>query len=63
MIISTSMSPRKPKKHLDEEPIEPEVLAPSEEEILEISPPLEISPLAAPEDHIATGTTAVELAG
>ncbi len=59
MIISTSMSPRKPKKDLDEEPIEPEVLAPSEEEIPEIGPPLEVSPPTAPEDHIATGTTAV----
>ena len=57
MITSTSMSP--PKKDLDEEPIEPEVLAPSEEEIAEISPPPEMSPLAGPEDHHVTGTTAV----
>ena len=33
------MSPR--KKNLDEEPIEPEVSGPSDEEIAEINPPLE----------------------
>ena len=57
MIISTVMSPR--KKDLDEEPIEPEVLDASGEEIAEISPPPEASHRAAPEDHHATDTTAV----
>ena len=57
MIISTVMSPR--NKDLDEEPIEPEVLDPSEEEFAEISPPPEASHRAAPEDHHATDVTAV----
>ncbi len=57
MIISTVMSPR--KKDLDEEPIEPEVLDPSEEEIAESSPPLEVPPLAALENPHTSDTTAV----
>jgi RNA polymerase sigma-32 factor len=57
MIISTPMSPR--KKDLDEEPIEPEVLDPSEQEIAEISQPPKASHDPAPEDHHPTGTTAV----
>ena len=57
MKISTVMSPR--KKDLDEKPIEPEVLDPSEEEIAEISPPPEASHRAGPEDHHATDSTAV----
>ncbi len=57
MIISTDMSPR--KKNLDEEPIEPEVLDPSEDEIVDISPPLDVSHPVAPEDHQATSSTAV----
>ena len=57
MIISTSMSPR--KKDLDVEPIEPEVLDPSEEQLAEISPPPEVSPLAALEHSHAADTTAV----
>ena len=39
MIISTGMSPR--KKDLDEQPIEPEILDPSEEEMAGIGPPPE----------------------
>jgi RNA polymerase sigma-32 factor len=57
MIISTLMSPR--KKDLDEEPIEPEVLGPSEEQIAEISPPPTITQHTAPEDRQATDSTAV----
>ena len=57
MIISTGMSPR--KKELDEKPIEPKVLDPSEEEVAEISPPPEVPHRVAPEDPHATGTTAV----
>jgi len=57
MIISIAMSPR--KKDLNEEPIEPEVLDLSEQEIAEISPPPEASHSPAPEDHHPTGTTAV----
>ena len=59
MIISTSMSPRKHKKDLDEEPIEPEVLDPSKEETAEISPPPEVPYRAAPESPHTTDTTAV----
>jgi RNA polymerase sigma-32 factor len=51
------MSPR--KKDLDEEPIEPEVLDASGEEIAEISPPPEVSPLAALEHPHTADTTAV----
>ena len=57
MIISTGMSPR--KKDLDEKPIEPKVLDPSEEEVAEISPPPEVPHRVAPEDPHATDTTAV----
>ena len=57
MIISTVMSPR--NKDLDEEPIEPEVLDPSEEEIAEISPPPEASHGAAPGAPHATDITDV----
>ncbi|MEK7351201.1 MAG: RNA polymerase factor sigma-32 [Nitrospirota bacterium] len=57
MIFSTLMSLR--KKDLDEEPIEPEVLDPSEQKIAEISPPPEASHSPALEDHHSTGTTAV----
>ncbi len=57
MIFSTPMSPR--KKDLDEEPIEPEVLGPSEQEIAGISPPPEPSHRAAPDDHHPASTTAV----
>src|SRR5688572_23821742 len=57
MIISTVMSP--PKKDLDEEPIEPEVLAPSEEEIAKIGSPPEASHRIAQEDLHSTESTAV----
>ena len=57
MIISTVMSSR--NKDLDEEPIEPEIIDPSEEEIVEISPPPEVPPRVAPEDHHPTSSTAV----
>jgi RNA polymerase sigma-32 factor len=57
MIISTDMSPS--KKNHDEEPIEPEVLDPSEDEIVDISPPLDVSRPGAPEDHQPTSSTAV----
>ncbi|TKB65118.1 MAG: sigma-70 family RNA polymerase sigma factor [Nitrospira sp.] len=57
MIISTDMSPR--KKNLDEEPIEPEVLDPSEDEIVDISPPLDVSHPVAQEGHQPTSSTAV----
>ncbi|MDP1769333.1 MAG: RNA polymerase factor sigma-32 [Nitrospirota bacterium] len=51
------MSPR--DKDLDEEPLEPEVLEPSEEEISEISPPPEASHAATPIDGQAADITAV----
>jgi len=57
MIISTGMSPR--KKDLDEQPIEPEILDPSEGGIAEISPPPEAPQPAIQEDHLATDITAV----
>ena len=57
MIISTVMSPR--KKDRNEEPIEPEVLDPSEEEIAEISPPPEVHPLTSLEDPHPIESTAV----
>ena len=57
MIISTVMSPR--DKDLDKEPIEPEIVDPSEEEIAEISPPPDAFHRAAPEEHHATDITAV----
>ena len=57
MIISAGMSQR--KKDLDEEPIEPEVLDPSEEEISEIGPPPEVSHHAALETPHTPDTTAV----
>ena len=59
MIISTSMSPRKRKKELAVKLIEPEVLDPSEEQLAEISPPPEVSPLAALEHPQTADTTAV----
>ena len=51
------MSPR--DKDLDEEPLEPEVLDPSEEEIAEISPPPEASHGATPDGAQAADITAV----
>jgi RNA polymerase sigma-32 factor len=57
MVISTPMSPR--KKDLDVEPIEPDVLNPSEKQLAEISPPPEVSPLAALEHPHTADTTAV----
>jgi RNA polymerase sigma-32 factor len=51
------MSPR--DKDLDEEPLETEVLEPSEEEISEISPPPEASHGATPSDAQAADITAV----
>jgi RNA polymerase sigma-32 factor len=57
MIFSAVMSPR--KKNFDKEPIEPEVLDPSEEEIAEINPPPEVPHPIAPENHHATDITAV----
>jgi RNA polymerase sigma-32 factor len=57
MIISTSMSPR--KKDLDEQPIEPEILDPSEGGIAEIGPPPEAPQPTTPEHHLATDITAV----
>jgi RNA polymerase sigma-32 factor len=51
------MSPR--KKDLDVKPIEPEVLDPSEEQLAEISPPPEVSPLTALEHPHTADTTAV----
>ncbi|MDO8355769.1 MAG: RNA polymerase factor sigma-32 [Nitrospirota bacterium] len=51
------MSPR--DKDLDEEPLEPEVLDPSEEEIAEISPPPEASHGATPDGAQASDITAV----
>ncbi len=59
MIISTSMSPRKRKKELAVKLFEPEVLDPSEEQLAEISPPPEVSPLAALEHPHTADTTAV----
>ncbi len=57
MIISPVMS--RPKKDRDEGPIEPEALAPSEEEVTEVSPPPDLSPLVPPETPHDTDTTAV----
>ena len=57
MIISTGMRPR--KKDSDEELIEPEVLAPSEQEIAEIGPPPKMSHGIVSEDHHAVDSTAV----
>jgi RNA polymerase sigma-32 factor len=57
MIFSTVMSPR--KKDLDEKPIEPEVLDPSEEEIAEIGPSPEAPPYTALENPHPTESTAV----
>ncbi len=57
MIISTGMSPR--NKNLNEEPIEPEVLDPSDEEIAEIGPPPEASHPTAKEDPHTAESTAV----
>ncbi|TKB62463.1 MAG: sigma-70 family RNA polymerase sigma factor [Nitrospira sp.] len=58
MIISTGMSPR--NKNLNEEPIEPEVLDPSDEEIAEIGPPPEAShPTAKEAPHTAESTAVV----
>jgi RNA polymerase sigma-32 factor len=51
------MSPR--DKDLDEEPLEPEVLDPSEEEIAEISPPPEASHCITPDGAQAADITAV----
>jgi RNA polymerase sigma-32 factor len=51
------MSPR--DKDLDEEPLEPEVLEPSEEEIAEISPPPEASHGVTPDGAQAADITAV----
>jgi RNA polymerase sigma-32 factor len=51
------MSPR--NKDLNEDPIEPEVLDPSEEEIAAISPPPEVPRLAALESPHTTESTAV----
>jgi RNA polymerase sigma-32 factor len=49
----------RPQDELHEDPIEPEVLDPSEEEIAGISPPPDAAHRAAPEDHHAIDTTAV----
>lgn len=57
MIFSTVMSPR--KKDVGEEPIEPEVLDASGEEIVEINPPPEMPSLAALGNPHPTDTTAV----
>jgi RNA polymerase sigma-32 factor len=57
MIISTVMNPR--HKDLNEEPIEPEVLDPSEEEIAEIGPPPEVPLLTPLENPHPTESTAV----
>lgn len=57
MIISTVMNPR--HKDFNEEPIEPEVLDPSEEEIAEIGPPPEVPPFAPLENPHPTESTAV----
>lgn len=57
MIISAVMSPR--NKDLNEDPIEPEVLDPSEEEIAAISPPPDVPRLAALEPPHTTESTAV----
>ena len=51
------MSPH--DKDLDKEPIEPEIIDPSEEEIAEISPPPKSFHPAAAEEHPATDSTAV----
>ena len=47
------------KDELHEDPIEPEVLDPSEEEIPEINPPPEVTRRDGSDDHHATDTTAV----
>ncbi len=57
MLFSLAMSPS--KKDLDEEPIEPEVLEPSEEEIAEINPPPEQPHGAAPDGQQPSDITAV----
>ena len=57
MIISIGMSPR--KKDLDEQPIEPDILDPSEGEISEIGPPPEVPQPTTPEHHLAADITAV----
>jgi RNA polymerase sigma-32 factor len=57
MIISTVMSPR--NKDRNEEPIEPEVLDPSEEVIAEINPPPEVPPLTSLENPHPIESTAV----
>jgi len=57
MIISTVMSPRNNDRN--EEPIEPEVLDPSEEEIAEINPPPEVHPLTSLENPHPIESTAV----
>jgi len=57
MIISTVMSPR--NNDPNEEPIEPEVLDPSEEEIAEINPPPEVHPLTSLENPHPIESTAV----
>jgi len=49
----------RPQDELHEDPIEPEVLDPSEEEIAGISPPPDVAHRAAPEDHQAIDTRAV----
>ncbi|MCX5724407.1 MAG: sigma-70 family RNA polymerase sigma factor, partial [Nitrospirae bacterium] len=57
MVFSLDMASR--KKDLDEEPIEPEVLEPSEEEIAGISPPPEILHDTATDGRQASDITAV----
>ena len=57
MLFSLAMSPS--KKNLDDEPIEPEVLEPSEDEIAEITPPPEQPHGAAPDGQLASDITAV----
>lgn len=49
----------RPQDELHEDPVEPEVLDPREEEIAGISPPPDGAHRAAPEDHPAIDTTAV----
>lgn len=49
----------RPQDELHEDPVEPEVLDPPEEEIAGISPPPDGAHRAAPEDHPAIDTTAV----
>jgi len=57
MIISTVMSPD--DKDLDKEPIAPEIIDPSAEEIAEISLPPDTFHRAAPDEHLATDMTSV----